>query len=470
MIVRDEAAIIERCLASFWEHVDQVAVLDTGSTDGTLDVVRAYKAQRAAGEPMELGGPALVTDTFEWVDDFAAARNAADALLTTDWKVWVDADDIILGAQNLRPLAAQAPLELAAYGCGYDYARDEAGACVCYLKRERLVRAGHSRWANRVHEAQLIEGGGIEWLPANVLEYRHEPSEQHGHASSERNRRILHAWIADEPENPRVLSYLGTELAALGEHNEALDWFAKYLAVESSWPEERAQIHRKMAGCLLDQGRVDEAIDLALAALRVHPEWPDSYLTLAEGHYRRGEWEHAESWCRRVLELGEPDTLLIVNPLDYTFLPRLVLAGALGEQGRVDDAIRVGEEAAALCPDPRILNALDTWRPQRKRTLTASRVIELAQSLVAHDEQLKALQVLESAPYFVQDHPGVVAARSELRQRLLFLTDSAAYSEHYEVGGSKPEDFLADKDAFAIAEQLPRARFLLEGLAEQVAA
>jgi tetratricopeptide (TPR) repeat protein len=462
MIVRDEAAIIERCLASFWEHVDQVAIVDTGSTDGTLDVVRRFATeQRAAGVLTE-----LVIGEFDWVDDFAAARNAADNQLTTDWRVWVDADDRIIGAQNLRALVAQAPLDLHAYGAGYDYARDETGQCVCYLKRERIVRAGVTHWANRVHEAQVI-AGRIEWVGPDVIEWRHEPPPQHGLSSSERNRRILTAWVAEEPDNPRVLSYLGTEHAAVGEHDEALDWFAKYLAVETGWPEERAQVHRKMAGCLFDQGRVDEAIDLALQALKVHPEWPDSYLTLAEGHYRRGEWEHAETWCRRVLELGAPDTLLIVNPLDYTFLPRLVLSGALGEQGRLDEAIQVGEEALALAHDDRVANALATWRPQRKRALAAQRVIELAQVLVAHDEQVNALAVLEAAPYFAKDHPGVVAARSELRQRLLFATDAKAYAEHYSDGGEKPEDFLGDKDAYRFAAGLPRARFLLEGLAEQ---
>jgi tetratricopeptide (TPR) repeat protein len=472
LIVRDEADTLPALLASIDGAFDRVALLDTGSTDDTVAVFQAWAAKQS--------GMTFAVGNFEWVDDFAAARAAADHLLLygpviggppmVDWTCWADADDEIRGAHNLRELAASAPPELGAFGFGYDYARGPAGECVCYLKRERLVRAGAGRWTGRVHEAQLV-AGGVHWVGADVAEWVHRKPDTAVAASSPRNRRILRAWAKDEPHNPRVLSYLGTEYAAIGKLKEALRWFGRYLKVESEWPEERAQAHRRMAQCRLALGDVDGAIDLALQALRVHPHWPDSYLTLAEGHYERGEYEKAAAWAERVLELGAPDTLLIINPLDYSVAPRVCLAGALGEMGRFADAIAVGERALQEAPHESLEAALQKWRAREKRERTAQRVIAYAQLLVTHDEQAKALQLLEDCvPHYAVDHPEVVACRSQIRERVLFATDPDAYAAHYADGGHKPEDWHTDEQAAAIAASLPRAAFLIEGLRDQAGA
>lgn len=465
MIVRDANDTVGACLESLWPHVDHVAVLDTGSKDSTPEFIQRLAPKHKA--PLHLG-------RFEWVSDFGAARIAAEQLLPpeVDWIVWADADDTVRGAENLRELAAQAPADVAAFGFDYDYAQDQHGNTVCRLKRERLVRRGHGQWHGRVHEAQAINGR-IEWMPAAAGEWVHGKPPAEGETSNQRNLKILRSWIKDDPTNTRLLAYLGTEEAGTGNLKAAARYFKRYTRQDTVWPEERAQVHRKLALIHFEQGKISEGIDLALQALRVHPEWPDSYLTLAEGHYRLREYQHAESWARRVLELGAPaDTLLIVNPLDYTFQPRLVLAGALGEQGRLDEALQVAGEALALVPDdPRVVPAARSWRTRLKRDQTAAGVLAHAQTLITHDEQAKALDLLErSVPYFCVDHPDVVAMRSQLRERLLIAHDPAVYDEHYKTGGSKPEDFTSDDRALELAAHLPRARFLLAGLAEQAAA
>jgi hypothetical protein len=87
---------------------------------------------------------------------------------------------------------------------------------------------------------------------------------------------------------------------------------------------------------------------------------------------------------------------------------------------------------------------------------------------MAHDEQLKALRLLEdTVPYFARDHGEVVALRSFLRERLADLLEPDAYCEHYTTGGSKPEDFVADEDVDRLGNALPRCAFLFDGLLEQ---
>ena len=95
MIVRDEARCIERCLNSARAWVDEMVVLDTGSRDDT--------AERAA----RLGARVA---NFKWIEDFAAARNAALDLTDADWRLVLDADEwIVRGAECLAALRNEVP-------------------------------------------------------------------------------------------------------------------------------------------------------------------------------------------------------------------------------------------------------------------------------------------------------------------------------------------------------------------------
>jgi hypothetical protein len=201
------------------------------------------------------------------------------------------------------------------------------------------------------------------------------------------------------------------------------------------------------------------------------PTWPDSYLSLAEVAYHRHEWQKAGDWGKRVLQLGCPDTLLIVNPLEYQVQPRVIMAGSLGGLGQYPGAIEIGDEIMALVPDhAEVAKTLTAWRSLQKRQSVADQAVASAQLLVAHDEQSKALTLLEDCvPAFATDHPNVVAIRSQLRERLLFISDPGLYAEHYEdAPDNAPHN--TDEQALAVAEQLPRAHFLLETLRELEAA
>lgn len=473
LIVRDEEETLPQLLDSIEGAFDQVVLVDTGSTDETVRVFRGWaKGIEGMAEGEEDRNPSFEWDVFafEWVDDFAAARAFADSKLLTDWTCWADADDVISGAQNLRGLAASAPAEIESFIFGYDYARDVHGNCACYLVRERLVRRGAGEWIGRVHESQLVTGGQ-QMVGPEVAEWVHmhppDPTD-----SNERNIRILEAWVEEAPEDPRVVGYLGTEYMIRAEHEQAVGYFERYLALKTGWDEERAQIHRKLGSALIQLGRPDEAIDTAMEAMRLIPSWPDSYLTLAEAYHEKKEWPKAIEWGQEVLRRGQPQTMLIVNPMEYSVTPRMVLASALGQLGRLEEAIAAAEDVLAVVPDHQgLLQARQGWIAAGQREATAQTWCACARQLVNHDEQLKALRLLEdTVPYFAQDHAEVVALRSQIRERVYPLLDPAEYADHYETGGSKPEDFIPDEKVDELGEHLPRCGFLLEGVLEQIGA
>ncbi|MEM6403339.1 MAG: tetratricopeptide repeat protein [Cyanobacteria bacterium P01_D01_bin.116] len=80
MIVKDEESTLSKCLSSAKKFVNEIVVLDTGSSDKTVKIAEGYGAK---------------VHHFEWCNDFSAARNEALKYVTGDWILVLDADEIL---------------------------------------------------------------------------------------------------------------------------------------------------------------------------------------------------------------------------------------------------------------------------------------------------------------------------------------------------------------------------------------
>lgn len=80
MIVKNEEENLEKCLSLARPHVDEIVIVDTGSTDGTLDIARRY---------------ADIIDEIEWPGSFAVARNHSLEMATSDYILVLDGDEYI---------------------------------------------------------------------------------------------------------------------------------------------------------------------------------------------------------------------------------------------------------------------------------------------------------------------------------------------------------------------------------------
>ena len=92
MIVKDEEEMLPRCLAAVAEHVDEIVIVDTGSTDRTVEIAESFGAN---------------VIEFPWNGSFADARNVSLDTATGDWILWLDADEVLDEGQGelLRELA-----------------------------------------------------------------------------------------------------------------------------------------------------------------------------------------------------------------------------------------------------------------------------------------------------------------------------------------------------------------------------
>jgi 2-polyprenyl-3-methyl-5-hydroxy-6-metoxy-1,4-benzoquinol methylase/glycosyltransferase involved in cell wall biosynthesis len=436
-------------------HVDYVVVCDTGSKDKTRKVAQEYGCH--------------VID-FEWVFDFAAARQASfDAVPEwCDFVTWADCDDIIDGAEKMRQVCASVPDHLGGTMHRYDYAFDEAGNCICELWRERIVRNHRGLvWRLPVHEVlqetgELIRSSDVVWV--HQLDLERERDER-------RNYEILKRAYKKQ-KDPRTIAYLGTEAMALGEFQEAIELFEEYLAnPESSWEEERCQVAHKLSISYrqIDPPNLAEARGAAIRAQLARPDWADPFIDLAEIALREDRPDQALAYLDDAKRRGAPETLLIINPLDYTVQVELMRAAALIKTGQLEEAFKLSSDLVHVLPHRDDVKAqVEILRQKLKIQETEKLFLQLREILVRHDENAKAAALMECAPYFIEQEPAVAQARLDQRERALHRTDPQTYREY---SGENPNETAFEAQQIPIPEAhqyIHRLHFLRRGLLDQV--
>ena len=146
MIVKNEEKVLARCLDSIKDMVDEIIIVDTGSSDRTKEIA------------------ALYTDhifDFTWNDDFSAARNFSFSKASCDFIMWLDADDIFTETDREAFLRfkKELPADADVIMMRYNTAFDEEGKPVFSYYRERIIRRTiQHKWKGRVHEVVVCSG------------------------------------------------------------------------------------------------------------------------------------------------------------------------------------------------------------------------------------------------------------------------------------------------------------------------
>ena len=230
MIVRNEEKGLARCLASVRDIVDEIVIVDTGSEDRTKEVAAEFGA---------------VIYDFEWIDDFAAARNYSFSKATQDYILWLDADDTIPEEDQQRFKRLKESLSPDCRAVLMDYVLQAAadGTPLHTMKRNRLVRRDcHFQWIGVVHEYLEVIG----WPQHSDVRVYHKKDK----AYTERNLQIYRSRKErGEIFSPRDIYYYGNELRDHGHLEEAVATYREYLDIGKGWSENLYQACLKLANC-----------------------------------------------------------------------------------------------------------------------------------------------------------------------------------------------------------------------------
>lgn len=218
MIAKNEERVIGECLKSARPFFNQIVVVDTGSTDRTVEIAK------------ELGAE---VHKFKWCDDFAAARNESMKHATGRWLFWMDADDTLPWAtgEGIVRAVLNAPPDLAGFYMKVRFVTDDPqfGTVVDHVKLFRN-RPG-LKWEHRIHE-QILPSlrekvGDVGHLNVEVLHSGYDTSEEGQQRKRERDAKLLALELKEKPDHPFVLFNVGMTHHYNKEYSEAEKFLQK---------------------------------------------------------------------------------------------------------------------------------------------------------------------------------------------------------------------------------------------------
>ncbi len=322
LIARDEERFLPGCLRSLEGAVDEVVVVDTGSTDGTVDVARAAGCRVLHRR---------------WTDDYAAARNAGIDAAEGDWIVVLDADERLEGG-GLRSLLSETEEDVGAYLVErQDVVRQpESGRTERYpIGMVRVFRRDpRIRYVGRVHErpGDTVRAAGFAIHGTHRVRLTHLVSDRTDEVLRAKQRRylvLLDAEVAARPGDPWPRYYRAKTHWYLGFHREA-EAELRALAEDEGCPApQRASAHAMRAAHALSLGRAEEALAHVQGSLAAFAFQSLAHHLRGEALYALGRFAEAAEAYGRVRLSMDPVVLTEWIPGDL-YLPAETRAYRVG--------------------------------------------------------------------------------------------------------------------------------------------
>jgi len=347
MIVKDEEEMLPRCLGAAAPFVDEIVVVDTGSSDRTVEIAESFGARVLH---------------HEWTGSFAEARNVSFDAATCDWTMYLDADEVLVAedGEKLRALTGQTWREAFFLSeTNYTGELGEGSATVHNALRVFRTRP-HYRFSGRLHEQIL------DTLPRHLPERFASTDvriEHFGYLGAvrdakEKSRRNVELLLREREErgDSTFLHFnLGSEYAAVGDAERALAEF------EAAWRMVRAEgdeVTRGFIPALVSRlvralrvcGRLEETIARADEGLRLLPGFTDLVYEQACAERELGRVDAAVARFERCIEMGDAPDGYTATVGTGTYLPTIALAEIRREQGDVDGAVALLDPCLAAHP------------------------------------------------------------------------------------------------------------------------
>ena len=334
MIVKNEEEVIGRCLECVKDIVDEIIIVDTGSTDSTKEIVSKYTD--------------MVYD-FEWIDDFSAARNFSFSKASKDYTMWLDADDIILEADREKLLKIKESLDTSIdiVMAKYNVSFDENGNPTLSYYRERLFkRSSNHKWVDPIHEVVPLSGEVFysDIAISHKKLHRQDPL---------RNLRIFEKMISEgKTLEPRHQFYYSRELYYNARYKEAIEGFTKFLDSSRGWIEDCISACRDLATCYYLINDEKSALYSLFRSFEFDEPRAEICCDIGKHMFDRQKYKEAIFWYKVALTRDKNDTNGGFKSNDcYGYIPSIQLSVCYDRLGESDKAIYYHEKTKEIKPN-----------------------------------------------------------------------------------------------------------------------
>ena len=276
ILVKNEARSILRCLQSISMAVDEIVVIDTGSTDGTIDIVNNFSH------------PNLQLIAHEWQDDFAEARNVGLAAIASDWVIWLDADEYlheedVAVVREAAGLYASLNEALILRPVVVNLLANHQTSTSYDTSRMFPTHAGLRFWG-RIHEQiGSASGDATRFLrPAVRIRLYHDgylPEIAAQKGKQQRNLRLLEKMVQDTPDDPAAWLFYGRETLMTGDLDAGIMRLQQAYQVGKNNLEfsRNAETLSWLIQAYIKNNQLQQAEEICQELIAVQPDYPDSW-------------------------------------------------------------------------------------------------------------------------------------------------------------------------------------------------
>lgn len=301
LIVKNEANLLSHCLESLSTFVDEIIVVDTGSTDETMEIARKYSAQ---------------VHQFPWTEDFSAARNNSLSYAHGEWILYIDADETIdeLNANKIRSVINKKDvMGITVRQCIPQQSNNIATAY--YSEYCRIFRRHKNiRFKGKIHEQILpsIERVGGKVLRTDIVVYHwaYAINEEKKRCRAERNLRYLLYELEMVQNDSFIYLNLGTTYYELGKKDAAIRALQRALDLDNGSIKREliGQIHLSLAKLYLELDNFTEAVYHAQMVSSYDPANPLSSYVLATVAVVNKQYKTAVFHLENAIQIAKGET------------------------------------------------------------------------------------------------------------------------------------------------------------------
>lgn len=271
MITKNEEKNIKACLDSMVNIADEIIIVDTGSTDRTIEIAKSYGAK---------------VFSYKWNDDFSEARNISLEKATKDWIIVLDGDEVLPkeDGKKLKNIINATSMEALYLRLENIVDNKSLGDAVVLrvFRNNKLYR-----FRNKMHEQVIFsieENAGKDKIQATnlkILHYGYDPKIYNMVDKQKRNLKILESYPEEDRDGYFYYS-IGNEYSRANDINKSLEMYYKGLGfARNNYPDKLPSylpyLILNISKSLASQKKYDEAINILSEFKNKYPNFRDLY-------------------------------------------------------------------------------------------------------------------------------------------------------------------------------------------------
>lgn len=329
MIVKNEEDVLARCLNSIKSTVDEIVIVDTGSTDNTINIAKKFTDQ---------------IYHFDWCDDFASARNFAFSKAHGDYIMWLDADDVVphstATAINKLKDNLTADVVMLKYNCAFDN-----GKPTFSFYRERIIKnCNQAQWIGYVHEC-IIPFGKIEYIES-AIEHRKIHT-----SNPNRNLKIYRKILATRQLSPRENYYYARELFDHKFYRSSIKQFKKFINSKNGWIENVIDAYFMIGNAYYILGQYNNAIKYLLQSLEYTSPRANICCVIGDCYLQLNDIYLSKKWYILATKCDmDTKNSAFTTSTYFNYYPYLRLCYCSYKEGNLLEAIEYNNKASKYNP------------------------------------------------------------------------------------------------------------------------